>query len=137
MQALLLSPQAFLSLRAVFSLSPRAPFFVAPSEARGPSALSCLGKTQWGMSPRAPLFVTPKRKREVPRHWRASGRHSGECHPEPPFCHPEAQARGPSALMRLGKTSKSAVPNEVKDASLSLGRTKWSVVASLSLGTTE
>jgi len=28
-------------------LSPRASFFVAPSEARGPSALTHLGKTRW------------------------------------------------------------------------------------------
>jgi len=31
---------------------------------------------------------------------------------------------GPSALTRFGKTSQCAVPNEVKDASLMLGRTK-------------
>jgi hypothetical protein len=55
------------------------------------------------LSPRASFFVTP------------------------------SEARGPSALTHLGKTSRcavpnvvrgDAVPNEVRDASLSLGRTK-------------
>jgi hypothetical protein len=42
---------------------------------------------------------------------------------EPPVVAP-SEARGPSALARLGMTSRSAVPNEERDASLSLGRTK-------------
>jgi hypothetical protein len=56
------------------------------------------------------------------------------CRPEAPFfVAPRRQPRGPSALACLGKTSRSAVPNEVRgdavpsevrDASLSLGRTE-------------
>jgi hypothetical protein len=47
---------------------------------------------------------------------------------------PRRQPRGPSALAHLGRTSRDAVPNEVRgdvvpnvvrDASLSLGRTKY------------
>jgi len=40
-------------------------------------------------------------------------------------CHPERKPRGPSALACLGMTSRSAVPNEVRDASLLLGRTNY------------
>ena len=47
-----------------------------------------------GLSPRAYFFVAPN------------------------------EARGPSALTRFGKTSQCAIPNEVRDASLTLGRTK-------------
>jgi len=36
-----------------------------------------------------------------------------------------SEARGPSTLTRLGMTSRDAVPNEVRDAPLSLGRTGW------------
>jgi hypothetical protein len=43
-------------------MSPRAYFFVAPSEARGPSALACLGRTRWEMSPRTSFFVAPRRQ---------------------------------------------------------------------------
>ena len=111
MQALLLSP------RALFC-RPEA-FFVAPRrQPRGPSALARLGRTGWGMSPRA-LF----------------------CHPEAFFVAPSRQPRGPSALARLGRTKRKArlgktsrcavpkevrdaVPREARDASLSLGRTK-------------
>jgi hypothetical protein len=38
-------------------------------------------------------------------------------------CVAPSEARGPSALTRLGMTSRDAVPNEVRDASLMLGRT--------------
>ena len=41
-----------------------------------------------------------------------------------PFFVAQSEARGPSALAHLGMTSRDAVPNEVKDASLSLGMTK-------------
>jgi hypothetical protein len=37
---------------------------------------------------------------------------------------PRAEARGSLGATHLGTTSRSAVPNEVRDASLSLGRTK-------------
>jgi hypothetical protein len=40
------------------------------------------------------------------------------------FVTPSRQARGPSALTRLRKTSRYAVQNEVRDTSLTLGRTK-------------
>jgi hypothetical protein len=52
--------------------------------------------------------------------------------PEPTFFVTPSEARGPSALARLGRTSRDAVPNEVRgdavpnvvrDASLSLGKT--------------
>ena len=56
------------------------------------------------------------------------------CHQEPSFLSPRAhffvapnEVRGPSALTRLGMTFRDAVPNEVRDASLSLGRTKRGV----------
>jgi len=62
------------------------PFFVTPSPF---------------LSPRAIFFVTPS-----------------------PFLSPRAQARGPSALACLGRTSRDAVPSEARGASLSLGRTK-------------
>jgi hypothetical protein len=39
-------------------------FFVTPSEARGPSTLTRLGRTWWGLSPRAP-FLSPRAKRGV------------------------------------------------------------------------
>ena len=45
MQALLLSPQA------LFFVAP-SPFFVAPSEARGPAALAHLGMTSWYAVPK-------------------------------------------------------------------------------------
>jgi len=50
------------------------------------------------------------------------------------FVTPRRQPRGPSALARLGKTSRDAVlnevrgdavPSEVRDASLSLEKTGW------------
>ncbi len=63
--------------------SPRAYFYVAPREARGPPALACLGMTRWEAA-------TPR-----------------------------------------GLPPGDAVPNEVRDAPLSLGRTKRA------LGTTE
>jgi len=44
-------------------------------------------------------------------------------HPEP-FLVTLSEARGPSTLARLGMPSRDAVQKEVKDASLSLGRTK-------------
>jgi hypothetical protein len=60
------------------------------------------------VSPRAVFFVAP----------------SFFCRPEPLFVAPN-EARGPSALTRLGMTSRDAVPKEVRDAPLSLGRTGW------------
>ena len=107
-------------------MSPRAyPFFVAPSEARGPSALARLGKTRWEAVAPSTFYVAPST-----------------------FLSPRAQARGPSALARLGMTRWEAVaprrkprgpspwgrrpersvlwdavPNEVRDASLSFGKT--------------
>jgi hypothetical protein len=59
-------------------------------------------------------FVTPKRQ---PRGLLMKR------HPEPFFV-TLSEARGPSALARLGMTFRDAVPKEVRDASLSLGRTK-------------
>jgi hypothetical protein len=38
------------------------------------------------------------------------------------------EVRDPSALACLGKTSRSTVPNEVKDASLTLGKTKEGLI---------
>ena len=46
------------------------------------------------------------------------------CRPEPNFFVAPSEARGPLALARLGMTSRSADPNEVRDASLTLRRTK-------------
>lgn len=54
--------------------------------------------------------------RGIPRHLRASEGHGWAVAP--------SEARGPSALTRFGKTSQCAVPNEVEDALLMLGRTK-------------
>jgi hypothetical protein len=49
----------------------------------------------------------------------------GGCRPEPSFfVAPSRQARGPSALAHLGRTFRDAVPDEVRDARLALGRTK-------------
>jgi len=64
-----------------------ASFFVAPSEARGPSALTRLGRIWMGCRPEPLFFVEPRRK--------------------------------PRGLPRVD-----AVPSEARDASLSLGRTK-------------
>jgi hypothetical protein len=68
-------------------------FFVAPSEARGPSALACLGRTRWEMSPRTSFFVAPRR-----------------------------QPRGPSALARLGKTSRRGRRPERSEGCLAIAR---------------
>jgi len=40
------------------------------------------------------------------------------------FVAPSRKPRGPSALACLGMTSRDAVPNDARDASLSLGRTE-------------
>jgi hypothetical protein len=56
------------------------------------------------------------------------------CRPEPTFFVTPSEARGPSALAHLGKTSRDAVPNEVRDARLALGRTGWDVAPSASEG---
>jgi hypothetical protein len=59
-------------------MSPRASFFVAPSEARGPLALTCLGRTKreaclgrtrWEMSPRASFFCHPEALAEGSHPW--------------------------------------------------------------------
>lgn len=64
-----------------------------------------------------PFLLSPRAKRGVPRHLRASGRQGGKCRPEPPFfVAPRRQPRG--------LPPGDAVPNEVRDASLSLGRTE-------------
>jgi len=56
--------------------------------------------------------------------------------PRATFLSPRGVSRGgPSALARLGITSRDGVPNEVKDASLSLGRTKNGGSAGQSRGT--
>ena len=78
------------------------------------------------LSPRASLFCRPEASAEgslgtgVPREDKV-----GNVAPSHPFfVAPRRQPRGPSALACLRITSQSAVPNEVRDASLSLGRTK-------------
>jgi hypothetical protein len=96
---------------SLLCLSPRALFLSPRAQARGPSALACLGKTQWEAVAQAYFFVAP------------------------------SEARGPSALTRLGMTKREArfgktsrcavpyevrdaVPNEVRDASLTLDMTR-------------
>jgi|GEM_PF-4768546 len=64
-----LSPKIFCRSEAPLNVSssllchPEPSFFVTPSEARGPSALTHLGKTGWRLSPRASFFVTPSEAR--------------------------------------------------------------------------
>jgi len=120
-----------MSLRTYFYVTP-SPCAVTPSllflsprgvSRGGPSALACLGKTRWEMSPRASFFCRPERSEGslgtcMPREDKV-----GNVAPSLLFLSPRGVSRGgPSALACLGKTSRSAVPNEVRDASLSLGR---------------
>jgi hypothetical protein len=103
-------------------LAPRAPHFLSPrGVSRGVSQLSKRGflatlettEKDWHPSP---FFVTPS----------ASEGSLGACAPreDRKGLAPRAQARGPSALACLEKTSQGVVPSEVRDASLSLGKTK-------------
>ena len=80
----------FLSPRALFC-HPEPLFFVAPSEARGPSALARLGRTWWeAVAPSLlffaapnPPFMSPRGvSRGVPRHLRASGCQKWKRRPE-------------------------------------------------------
>jgi hypothetical protein len=69
-----------------------------------------------GLAPRAPHFLSPRGvSRGVPRAYVPRE--------DIPRRHPKRR-EGPSALACLGKTSQGVVPSEVRDASLSLGKTK-------------
>ena len=94
---------------------PNALFFVSPSPLLIFPSLPCRPKPHSCRPER--FFLSPRAKRGVPRLLRTSGRQGGRLSPRAP-------ARGPPG---------DAVPNEVRDASLSLGGWRMRCFASLSM----